>query len=235
MAAMQRKSHGPFLLHNTPLAKGQEAPTAAAPPPEDASVSAVRVAQTERFVDAIQVQYKNGEGDWHGSFESSGELSAWQTLACMGDEHVTRVVVYLTPEGQVRRLKVGTSEGRVLDSAAVSGIDVDVDAGGTTTRMCDSAGDVLRGVAEALTVRDGVATREVSFLFGAAAPPRPPPASAKKRNVRSFSAPVKERETLETYFRSESNTSAALMGLDLLRANLCYPRSSTQRKKGGTK
>ena len=147
MAAMERadrKSHGPFLLHNTALAKGQEAPTAAPPPPENASVSAVRVAQTERFVDAIQVQYKNGEGDWHGSFESSGELSAWQTLACMGDEHVTRVVVYLTPEGQVRRLKVGTSEGRVLDSAAVSGIDVDVDAGGTTTRMCDSAGDVLR-------------------------------------------------------------------------------------------
>ena len=253
MAAMQRKSHGPFLLHNTPLTKGQEAPTAAPPPPEDASVSAVRVAQTERFVDAIQVQYKNGEGDWHGSFESSGELSAWQTLACMGDEHVTRVVVYLTPEGQVRRLKVGTSEGRVLDSAAVSGIDVDVDAGGTTTRMCDSVGDVLRGVAEALTVRDGVATREVSFLFGAAAPPRPPPppAGAKKRNVRSFSAPearpspvdrdapppeiVNERETLETYFRSASNTSAALMGLDLLRANLCYPRSSTARKKGGTK
>ena len=252
MAAMQRKSHGPFLLHNTPLAKGQEAPKAAAPPPEGASVSAVRVAQTERFVDAIQVQYKNGEGDWHGSFESSGELSAWQTLACMGDEHVTRVVVYLTPEGQVRRLKVGTSEGRVLDSAAVSGIDVDVDAGGTTTRMCDSVGDVLRGVAEALTVRDGVATREVSFLFGAAAPPRPPPppAGAKKRNVRSFSAPearpsppvdapppeiVNERETLETYFRSASNTSAALMGLDLLRANLCYPRSSTARKKGGTK
>ena len=255
MAAMEkatRKSHGPFLLHNTPLAKGQEAPKAAAPPPENASVSAVRVAQTERFVDAIQVQYKNGEGDWHGSFESSGELSAWQTLACMGDEHVTRVVVYLTPEGQVRRLKVGTSEGRVLDSAAVSGIDVDVDAGGTTTRMCDSAGDVLRGVAEALTVRDGVATREVSFLFGAAAPPRPPPppASAKKRNVRSFSAPearpspvdapppeiVNERETLETYFRSASNTSAALMGLDLLRANLCYPRSSTPRGgKGGTK
>ena len=253
MAAMQRKSHGPFLLHNTPLTKGQEAPTAAAPPPEDASVSAVRVAQTERFVDAIQVQYKNGEGDWHGSFESSGELSAWQTLACMGDEHVTRVVVYLTPEGQVRRLKVGTSEGRVLDSAAVSGIDVDVDAGGTTTRMCDSVGDVLRGVAEALTVRDGVATREVSFLFGAAAPPRPPPppAGAKKRNVRSFSAPearpspvdrdapppeiVNERETLETYFRSASNTSAALMGLDLLRANLCYPRSSTPRGKGGTK
>ena len=32
-----------------------------------------------------------------------------------------------------------------------------VDAGGTTTRMCDSVGDVLRGVAEALTVRDGVA------------------------------------------------------------------------------
>ena len=253
MAAMQRKSHGPFLLHNTPLTKGQEAPTAAPPPPEDASVSAVRVAQTEKFVDAIQVQYKNGEGDWHGSFESSGELSAWQTLACMGDEHVTRVVVYLTPEGQVRRLKVGTSEGRVLDSAAVSGIDVDVDAGGTTTRMCDSAGDVLRGVAEALTVRDGVATREVSFLFGAAAPPRPqpPPAGAKKRNVRSFSAPearpsppvddapppeiVNERETLETYFRSASNTSAALMGLDLLRANLCYPRSSTPRGKGGTK
>ena len=239
MAAMKkadRKSHGPFLLHRTPAAEGDKA---AAPPPEDASVSAVRVAQTERFVDAIQVQYKNGEGDWHGSFESSGELSAWQTLACMGDEHVTRVVVYLTPEGQVRRLKVGTSEGRVLDSAAVSGIDVDVDADGTTTRMCDSAGDVLRGVAEALTVRDGVATREVSFLFGAAAPPRPPPppASAKKRNVRSFSAPVKERETLETYFRSESNTSAALMGLDLLRANLCYPRSSTPRggKKGGTK
>ena len=254
MAAMQRKSHGPFLLHNTPLTKGQEAPTAAPPPPEDASVSAVRVAQTEKFVDAIQVQYKNGEGDWHGSFESSGELSAWQTLACMGDEHVTRVVVYLTPEGQVRRLKVGTSEGRVLDSAAVSGIDVDVDAGGTTTRMCDSAGDVLRGVAEALTVRDGVATREVSFLFGAAAPPRPPPppAGAKKRNVRSFSAPearpspspvvapppeiVNERETLETYFRSASNTSAALMGLDLLRANLCYPRSSrTAGGKGGTK
>ena len=255
MAAMQRRSHGPFLLHNTPLTKGQEAPTAAPPPPEDASVSAVRVAQTERFVDAIQVQYKNGEGDWHGSFESSGELSAWQTLACMGDEHVTRVVVYLTPEGQVRRLKVGTSEGRVLDSAAVSGIDVDVDAGGTTTRMCDSVGDVLRGVAEALTVRDGVATREVSFLFGAAAPPRPPPppASAKKRNVRSFSAPearpsppvdapppeiVNERETLETYFRSATNTSAALMGLDLLRANLCYPRSSTPRRgggKGGTK
>ena len=253
MAAMQRKSHGPFLLHNTPLTKGQEAPTAAPPPPEDASVSAVRVAQTEKFVDAIQVQYKNGEGDWHGSFESSGELSAWQTLACMGDEHVTRVVVYLTPEGQVRRLKVGTSEGRVLDSAAVSGIDVDVDAGGTTTRMCDSVGDVLRGVAEALTVRDGVATREVSFLFGAAAPPRPPPppASAKKRNVRSFSAPearpsppvddapqpeiVNERETLETYFRSASNTSAALMGLDLLRANLCYPRSSRGGKKGGTK
>jgi len=224
---------------------------AAAPPPEDASVSAVRVAQTERFVDAIQVQYKNGEGDWHGSFESSGDLSAGQTLACVGDEHVTRVVVYLTPEGQVRRLKVGTSEGRVLDSAAVSGIDVDVDAGGTTTRMCDSVGDVLRGVAEALTVRDGVATREVSFLFGAAAPPRPPPASAKKRNVRSFSAPearpsppvddapqpeiVNERETLETYFRSASNTSAALMGLDLLRANLCYPRSSTPRGKGGTK
>ena len=165
MAAMQRKSHGPFLLHNTPLTKGQEAPTAAAPPAENASVSAVRVAQTERFVDAIQVQYKNGEGDWHGSFESSGEPSAWQTLACMGDEHVTRVVVYLTPEGQVRRLKVGTSEGRVLDSAAVSGIDVNVDAGGTTTRMCDSVGDVLRGVAEALTVRDGVATREVSFLL----------------------------------------------------------------------
>ena len=255
MAAMKkadRKSHGPFLLHRTPAAEGDKA---AAPPPENASVSAVRVAQTERFVDAIQVQYKNGEGDWHGSFESSGELSAWQTLACMGDEHVTRVVVYLTPEGQVRRLKVGTSEGRVLDSAAVSGIDVDVDAGGTTTRMCDSAGDVLRGVAEALTVRDGVATREVSFLFGAAAPPRPPPppASAKKRNVRSFSAPearpsppvddapqpeiVNERETLETYFRSASNTSAALMGLDLLRANLCYPRSSTPRggKKGGTK
>ena len=233
MAAMKkadRKSHGPFLLHRTPAAEGDKA---AAPPPENASVSAVRVAQTERFVDAIQVQYKNGEGDWHGSFESSGELSAWQTLACMGDEHVTRVVVYLTPEGQVRRLKVGTSEGRVLDSAAVSGIDVDVDAGGTTTRMCDSAGDVLRGVAEALTVRDGVATREVSFLFGAAAPPRPPPppAGAKKRNVRSFSAPearpsppvddapqpeiVNERETLETYFRSASNTSAALMGLDL--------------------
>ena len=252
MAAMQRKSHGPFLLHNTPLTKGQEAPTAAPPPPEDASVSAVRVAQTEKFVDAIQVQYKNGEGDWHGSFESSGELSAWQTLACMGDEHVTRVVVYLTPEGQVRRLKVGTSEGRVLDSAAVSGIDVDVDAGGTTTRMCDSVGDVLRGVAEALTVRDGVATREVSFLFGAAAPPRPPPppAGAKKRNVRSFSAPearpspvdvapppeiVNERETLETYFRSAGNTSAALMGLDLLRANLCYPRSSTPRGGKGTK
>ena len=254
MDRADRKSHGPFLLHNTALAKGQEAPTAAPPPPEDASVSAVRVAQTEKFVDAIQVQYKNGEGDWHGSFESSGELSAWQTLACMGDEHVTRVVVYLTPEGQVRRLKVGTSEGRVLDSAAVSGIDVDVDAGGTTTRMCDSAGDVLRGVAEALTVRDGVATREVSFLFGAAAPPRPPPppAGAKKRNVRSFSAPearpsppvddapqpeiVNERETLETYFRSASNTSAALMGLDLLRANLCYPRSSrTGGGKGGTK
>ena len=174
MERADRKSHGPFLLHNTPLTKGQEAPTAAPPPPEDASVSAVRVAQTEKFVDAIQVQYKNGEGDWHGSFESSGELSAWQTLACMGDEHVTRVVVYLTPEGQVRRLKVGTSEGRVLDSAAVSGIDVDVDAGGTTTRMCDSVGDVLRGVAEALTVRDGVATREVSFLFGAAAPPSSP-------------------------------------------------------------
>ena len=251
MERADRKSHGPFLLHRTPAAEGDKA---AAPPPEDASVSAVRVAQTERFVDAIQVQYKNGEGDWHGSFESSGELSAWQTLACMGDEHVTRVVVYLTPEGQVRRLKVGTSEGRVLDSAAVSGIDVDVDAGGTTTRMCDSVGDVLRGVAEALTVRDGVATREVSFLFGAAAPPRPPPppAGAKKRNVRSFSAPearpspvdvdapppeiVNERETLETYFRSASNTSAALMGLDLLRANLCYPRSSSRGgKKGGTK
>ena len=86
MAAMKkadRKSHGPFLLHRTPAAEGDKA---AAPPPEDASVSAVRVAQTERFVDAIQVQYKNGEGDWHGSFESSGELSAWQTLACMGDE-----------------------------------------------------------------------------------------------------------------------------------------------------
>ena len=146
MDKADRKSHGPFLLHRTPAAEGDKA---AAPPPENASVSAVRVAQTERFVDAIQVQYKNGEGDWHGSFESSGELSAWQTLACMGDEHVTRVVVYLTPEGQVRRHKVGTSEGRVLDSAAVSGIDVDVDAGGTTTRMCDSAGDVLRGVAGA--------------------------------------------------------------------------------------
>ena len=131
MDRAERKSHGPFLLHRTPAAEGDKA---AAPPPENASVSAVRVAPTERFVDAIQVQYKHGEGDWHGSFESSGEPSAWQTLACMGDEHVTRVVVYLTPEGQVRRLKVGTSEGRVLDSAAVSGIDVDVDAGGTTTR-----------------------------------------------------------------------------------------------------
>ena len=68
MDRADRKSHGPFLLHNTPLAKGQDAPKAAAPPPENASVSAVRVAQTERFVDAIQVQYKNSEGDWHGSF-----------------------------------------------------------------------------------------------------------------------------------------------------------------------
>ena len=55
MAAMKkadRKSHGPFLLHRTPAAEGDKA---AAPPPENASVSAVRVAQTEKFVDAIQV------------------------------------------------------------------------------------------------------------------------------------------------------------------------------------
>ena len=212
----------------------------------------MRVAQTERFVDAIQVQYKNGEGDWHGSFESSGELSAWQTLACMGDEHVTRVVVYLTPEGQVRRLKVGTSEGRVLDSAAVSGIDVDVDAGGTTTRMCDSVGDVLRGVAEALTVRDGVATREVSFLFGAAAPPRPPPppAGAKKRNVRSFSAPearpspstvdppppeiVNERETLDVLPVREQHVGRA-HGPGPLRAQPVLPEEFTPRKGKGDK
>lgn len=246
-----RQAHGPFLLHRTPVEEGQDEPVAAEEPPLNACVSAVRVAQTATFVDAIQVQYRDSEADWHGSFEASGEFeSAWDTLCCYADEHITRVVLYLTPAGQVRRLKLGTSAGRVLDSTAANGIDVD--AGGTTTRMCECYGAPLRGVAETVTTRDGVTTREVSFLFGDAAPPSPPsPASAGAnalfKDIRSFSAPearlapidvsrpeiVNEPETWETYFQSESNTRAALVGLDLLRAKLCYPRSSPRGGRTG--
>lgn len=169
----------------------------------------------------------------------------------MADEHITRVVLYLTPDGQVRRLKLGTSEGRVLDSTAANGIDVEACG---TTRMCDCYGAPLRGVAETVTTRDGVTTREVSFLFGDAAPPIPPsPASAGTdalfKDIRSIPAPaarpapidvsrpkiVNEPETWETYVQSESNTRAALVGLDLLRANLCYPRSSARGGEEGTK
>ena len=245
MKKADRKSHGPFLPHRTPAAEGDKA---AAPPPENASVSAVRVAADREVRGRIQVQYKNGEGDWHGSFESSGELSAWQTLACMGDEHAHARrrppdAGGPGPAAQGRhergsRARLGGGERHRRRRRRGRHDDADVRQRGR------------RAARRRRARRSATASQRASpFLFGAAAPPRPPPppAGAKKRNVRSLrargAALAGRRAATERSSTSAGHAETVLPvreqhvgrahGLDLPRANPVLPEELHAPRDGG--